>query len=71
LLQEPLSFQGFARDPIEQECIYLGAHDLHEIAGKAIASRSVYMEHTDTGIETKCGSRQSGFGFEHGIEIVE
>ncbi len=60
-----------AVNPPNALLIYLGAHDLHEIAGKAIASRSVYMEHTDTGIETKCGSRQSGFGFEHGIEIVE
>src|ERR1700731_625076 len=48
-----------------------GAHNLHEIAGKTIASGCVYMENAKPGVKTQSGSSQPGFGFKHGIKIVE
>jgi hypothetical protein len=71
LFQKPFSLQGLARDPIQQEGINLGTHNLHEIAGKAIASRCVDVENTNAGVETKGGSREPGLGFQHGVKIVE
>ena len=58
-----LSFKGFAGDPIEQECVYLRAHDLHEIAGETVASRCVNVKHSYAGIKTQSGSGQPGFRF--------
>jgi hypothetical protein len=71
LLKEPFALEGFAGDPIKQESIYLRAHDLHEIAGKAIASGCVNVKHADTGVKAQSRSGQPGFGFENGIEIIK
>jgi hypothetical protein len=49
----------------------LGAHGFHEIAGKAIASGCIDMEHAYARIETKGSSGQPGFGFEKSIQIIK
>lgn len=47
------------------------ANRLHEIAGEAIPCAGVAMENSDTGIEAEFGNRESRFGFQDRIEIVE
>jgi hypothetical protein len=71
LLEKPFSLERFAGDPIEQVCIYLRANHLHEIAGETIAIGGVYVEHANTRIKPQRGGSQPGFGFKHGVKIVE
>jgi hypothetical protein len=61
LFNEPCSLQWFSRNPIQQKGVDLWANGFHEITGQAVASGSIDVPETETGIETQGGNSKASF----------